>query len=112
MTCNSLEGEMRYGLSNFFMTDSSSTEIYSLSLHDALPILKSLGSELESTLLFSGLDSSVAGEAEDDYANRGCAVISNRSEEHTSELQSLAYLVCRLLLESTTPWMFASSDWR
>ncbi|HEX6640981.1 MAG TPA: aspartate-semialdehyde dehydrogenase, partial [Thermoanaerobaculia bacterium] len=39
--------------------------------------VKSLGGELESRLLFSGLDSSVAGEAEDEYANRGCAVISN-----------------------------------
>jgi len=40
-------------------------------------VVKELGAELESRLLFSGLDSSVAGEAEDDYANRGCAVISN-----------------------------------
>jgi len=40
-------------------------------------IVRDLGAELESRLLFSGLDSSVAGEAEDDYANRGCAVISN-----------------------------------
>ncbi len=39
--------------------------------------VKGLGDALESRLLFSGLDSSVAGEAEDDYANRGCAVISN-----------------------------------
>ncbi|HYI08333.1 MAG TPA: aspartate-semialdehyde dehydrogenase [Thermoanaerobaculia bacterium] len=39
--------------------------------------VKSLDAELESRLLFSGLDSSVAGEAEDDYSNRGCAVISN-----------------------------------
>jgi aspartate-semialdehyde dehydrogenase len=39
--------------------------------------VKSLGSELESRLVFSGLDSSVAGEAEDDYANRGCVVVSN-----------------------------------
>lgn len=39
--------------------------------------VKPLGGELESRLVFSGLDSSVAGEAEDDYANRGCAVISN-----------------------------------
>ncbi|MGZ5433358.1 MAG: aspartate-semialdehyde dehydrogenase [Thermoanaerobaculia bacterium] len=43
--------------------------------------VKSLGADLESRLLFSGLDSSVAGEAEDDYANRGCAVISN-SKNH------------------------------
>ena len=40
-------------------------------------VVKELGTELESKLLFSGLDSSVAGEAEDDYASRGCAVISN-----------------------------------
>ena len=39
--------------------------------------VKPLGSALESRLVFSGLDSSVAGESEDDYANRGCAVISN-----------------------------------
>lgn len=39
--------------------------------------VKNLGTELESRLLFSGLDSSVAGEAEDEYASRGCAVISN-----------------------------------
>lgn len=43
--------------------------------------VKPLGGELESRLVFSGLDSSVAGEAEDDYANRGCAVISN-SKNH------------------------------
>ena len=39
--------------------------------------VKPLGAELESRLIFSGLDSSVAGEAEDDYANRGCVVVSN-----------------------------------
>src|SRR6266550_1442242 len=39
--------------------------------------VKPLGAELESRLLFSGLDSSVAGEAEEDYANRGCVVVSN-----------------------------------
>jgi aspartate-semialdehyde dehydrogenase len=43
--------------------------------------VRSLGSDLESRLLFSGLDSSVAGEAEDHYADRGCAVISN-SKNH------------------------------
>src|SRR6266852_8591216 len=39
--------------------------------------VKPLGADLESRLVFSGLDSSVAGEAEDDYANRGCLVVSN-----------------------------------
>jgi aspartate-semialdehyde dehydrogenase len=43
--------------------------------------IRSLGDELESRLIFSGLDSSVAGEAEDEYASRGCAVISN-SKNH------------------------------
>ncbi len=43
--------------------------------------VKPLGQELESTLLFSALDSSVAGEAEDLYANRGCVVVSN-SKNH------------------------------
>ena len=43
--------------------------------------VKDLGADLESTLLFSGLDSSVAGEAEDLYADRGCAVITN-SKNH------------------------------
>src|SRR5438445_6432810 len=39
--------------------------------------VKPLGAQLESRLVFSGLDSSVAGEAEDDYANRGCVVVTN-----------------------------------
>src|SRR5438067_840510 len=39
--------------------------------------VKPLGTQLESRLVFSGLDSSVAGEAEDDYANRGCVVVTN-----------------------------------
>ena len=39
--------------------------------------VKKLGADLESRLVFSGLDSSVAGEAEDLYANRGCVVVSN-----------------------------------
>ena len=43
--------------------------------------VKDLGADLESTLVFSGLDSSVAGEAEDLYASRGCAVVSN-SKNH------------------------------
>jgi aspartate-semialdehyde dehydrogenase len=42
----------------------------------SLPV-KLLGAELESTLVFSGLDSSVAGDAEEQYASRGCVVVSN-----------------------------------
>src|SRR2546423_9431464 len=77
----------------FFFNDTATTEIYTLSLHDALPILR------------DGITIRVRGGAavEADGATLGTAIGSARygyrSEEHTSELQSLAYLVCRLLLE-------------
>lgn len=58
--------------------EAADWRLESLVPDDVAPLtVKSLGAELESRLLFSGLDSSVAGEAEDEYANRGCAVISN-----------------------------------
>src|ERR1041384_8870546 len=68
----------------FFFNDTATTEIYTLSLHDALPI-------------------SFAQHFEDiERCSAGCRrEVLTRSEEHTSELQSLAYLVCRLLLEKT-----------
>src|SRR5476651_2895042 len=65
----------------FFFNDTATTEIYTLSLHDALPILP-LQCVVAATTL-NGLPVRAAG----------------RSEEHTSELQSRQYLVCRLLLE-------------
>src|SRR5690606_42088809 len=72
----------------FFFNDTATTEIYTLSLHDALPILDQVG--LSSTL--TGLPS---------LSNIGLATVPahDRSEEHTSELQSRENLVCRLLLE-------------
>src|SRR2546425_8947451 len=69
----------------FFFNDTATTEIYTLSLHDALPILFLL----EATPAL----------ADGPSARAGGAIRGPRSEEHTSELQSLAYLVCRLLLE-------------
>src|SRR2546427_8137245 len=78
----------------FFFNDTATTEIYTLSLHDALPI--SAGS--------TGSRGSAA-EARPGWAPRvdspaGCARPAwPRSEEHTSELQSQSNLVCRLLLE-------------
>src|SRR2546425_11480771 len=72
----------------FFFNDTATTEIYTLSLHDALPIYRSFrGSrqKLQVLVELSELDPLVR--------------LQCRSEEHTSELQSLAYLVCRLLLE-------------
>src|SRR2546425_4395870 len=81
----------------FFFNDTATTEIYTLSLHDALPISKGPavqpalphrpaagGGRRPRPLLPQELRHPVRG---------------RRSEEHTSELQSLAYLVCRLLLE-------------
>src|SRR2546425_9538723 len=71
----------------FFFNDTATTEIYTLSLHDALPISSPRTSSPTST---SG--SSTGG-------SRSRRRTRSRSEEHTSELQSLAYIVCRLLLE-------------
>src|SRR3712207_9336866 len=86
----------------FFFNDTATTEIYTLSLHDALPI--------------SRLDEILESEAFPDYGPNGLQLPNRseirtvvtgvsaserlfRSEEHTSELQSRQYLVCRLLLE-------------
>src|SRR5947209_20193258 len=69
----------------FFFNDTATTEIYTLSLHDALPICSQNGRLL---LQDDG------GHQLDDLGEEEV-----RSEEHTSELQSRQYLVCRLLLE-------------
>src|SRR3712207_9029506 len=66
----------------FFFNDTATTEIYTLSLHDALPISQQAGLRQEAR-------------RRDPETAQGDA----RSEEHTSELQSRQYLVCRLLLE-------------
>src|SRR3712207_8334068 len=91
---------MRYAaLFRFFFNDTATTEIYTLSLHDALPICDGL---------MTGIHRKTGRSLR---LVRGCievaAVVSGyllggtvgRSEEHTSELQSRQYLVCRLLLE-------------
>src|SRR3712207_7702949 len=87
----------------FFFNDTATTEIYTLSLHGALPISDAYDVIAQKML---------AGAAADDnppywhaevisHERRGpdIAVLTVRSEEHTSELQSRQYLVCRLLLE-------------
>src|SRR5256885_15782698 len=85
----------------FFFNDTATTEIYTLSLHDALPIYPEDG---------DGHHSSLGGGHQDwrhacsqitiaDHRRRGPAIRNARSEEHTSELQSPCNLVCRLLLE-------------
>src|SRR2546425_2101200 len=71
----------------FFFNDTATTEIYTLSLHDALPIWRRAVLRLARGRVRGGA-----------VPARGRSRV-DRSEEHTSELQSLAYLVCRLLLE-------------
>src|SRR5205823_11688779 len=103
----------------YLLIDTATTEIYTLSLHDALPILDmGFGHEKK-----DGVDSSLESfsllricrylrwnfavrPCRHAWASFNCNLSeffeckqSRRSEEHTSELQSLAYLVCRLLLE-------------
>src|ERR1039458_1048448 len=78
------EGRVSFeGYRAFFFNDTATTEIYTLSLHDALPISR----PGESAFYTVGEQQS------------GDFILFLRSEEHTSELQSLRHLVCRLLLE-------------
>src|SRR6266702_8995253 len=76
-------------LSPFFFNDTATTEIYTLSLHDALPISARCGPRPD------------RAPPPERHTCRGPAagVALRRSEEHTSELQSRGHLVCRLLLE-------------
>src|SRR3712207_8339210 len=87
----------------FFFNDTATTEIYTLSLHDALPIFLGLPVGDGVVLRLVGLV-----HLEEAAARRVAEVRARslrrpppppRSEEHTSELQSRQYLVCRLLLE-------------
>src|SRR5437899_9747454 len=89
-------------LCSFFSNDTSTPEIYTLSLHDALPICRRKRRKDAVFLRLYGLQCRPAGAAV--CAGVGRVFLSNsnrllRSEEHTSELQSLRHLVCRLLLE-------------
>src|SRR2546429_5276106 len=84
----------------FFFNDTATTEIYTLSLHDALPISSS-GSWPHFSSCSSGRPSCLrfrrpSCQAGAPRRSRRCPA---RSEEHTSELQSRLHLVCRLLLE-------------
>src|SRR3712207_7481006 len=100
-------------MSVFFFNDPATTEIYTLSLHDALPICSSEGTSA-SVPAGSSAPSTRAGTVSSrraacaagrrrsvsaTTARRNGSSSAARSEEHTSELQSRQYLVCRLLLE-------------
>src|SRR3712207_8303018 len=94
----------------FFFNDTATTEIYTLSLHDALPIsdraqrnFTDPDSRIQPTRdgFVQGYNAQAAVDAESQVvvAQRLVSGPADRSEEHTSELQSRQYLVCRLLLE-------------
>src|SRR3712207_9158499 len=92
----------------FFFNDTATTEIYTLSLHDALPISGLIGGggaglgALLASIAYMVTSSIFPGEAFAEWGWRVMfflGILSARSEEHTSELQSRQYLVCRLLLE-------------
>src|SRR2546429_6589568 len=72
----------------FFFNDTATTEIYTLSLHDALPIWPPWSATMPCAMARPR-----------PVPCPGGLVVKNRSEEHTSELQSRLHLVCRLLLE-------------
>src|SRR2546430_17715449 len=81
----------------FFFNDTATTEIYTLSLHDALPISRAARARRRAaTPDRRAVPSCSAGPPR---TARGSSGPSRRSEEHTSELQSQSNLVCRLLLE-------------
>src|SRR5256885_12111035 len=74
----------------FFFNDTATTEIYTLSLHDALPICARRIRPHEPHVTLAGRKA---------RQHPGDSRMPDRSEEHTSELQSPCNLVCRLLLE-------------
>src|SRR2546430_17508132 len=87
----------------FFFNDTATTEIYTLSLHDALPIYFE---EVELSVVRAAYELGMRRAARESECGeqftvqaRQHLVLARRSEEHTSELQSQSNLVCRLLLE-------------
>src|SRR5256885_2989830 len=90
----------------FFFNDTATTEIYTLSLHDALPIYcwrAPVGTRSRECSLPVGVSSTtglpIIGSSREAASKSQTCLAWSRSEEHTSELQSPCNLVCRLLLE-------------
>src|SRR3712207_8650521 len=88
----------------FFFNDTATTESYTLSLHDALPIC---AAHLHSRHGRTGRRAGAGHPVE--CRSRDPPPLHMRSEEHTSELQSRQYLVCRLLLEKQQPRQYLVS---
>src|SRR2546430_7467520 len=83
----------------FFFNDTATTEIYTLSLHDALPISEVAAEIREHGGRALAVPTDVTQDAAVEAAVEQTIAEFGRSEEHTSELQSQSNLVCRLLLE-------------
>src|SRR2546422_9154631 len=90
----------------FFFNDTATTEIYTLSLHDALPISRTNQTACPQEAPVARLGIPTRGKLRPDAQihpggphPRARQPSQTRSEEHTSELQSRLHLVCRLLLE-------------
>src|SRR2546430_12200775 len=92
-----------YRLAFFFFNDTPTTEIYTLSLHDALPIYDAhdrlQGGRLARAVAAQQRHHLARPHVEGDAVQDVRHAVPGRSEEHTSELQSQSNLVCRLLLE-------------
>src|SRR2546427_6245532 len=86
----------RLSIPFFFFNDTATTEIYTLSLHDALPISSVPLSVVNTTMVLASSPMSLSFFITNPTSSSSWAM---RSEEHTSELQSQSNLVCRLLLE-------------
>src|SRR2546430_8234689 len=82
----------------FFFNDTATTEIYTLSLHDALPIFIDVAHDCPAQHHPGAAAERLEGASENQHRQRP-GKNAQRSEEHTSELQSQSNLVCRLLLE-------------
>src|SRR3712207_8177070 len=83
----------------FFFNDTATTEIYTLSLHDALPISPARRLPGRRGATGRGSDGAAVRAQPRQPGGEPARALARRSEEHTSELQSRQYLVCSLLLE-------------
>src|SRR5258706_2015424 len=115
-------------LTFFFFNDTATTEIYTLSLHDALPISRdnrvndAQAGTLEREHLELSVDRHVFHQQNSELPchkpvlgrlnDASIQCCRARSEEHTSELQSLTNLVCRLLLEKKKKWILSWDEMR
>src|SRR5438876_4608081 len=101
----------------FLFSDPATTQTYTLSLHDALPISKSgITSATPNEAELEAAHQTTIGSDAAELARAGRRTLSAmklqalRSEEHTSELQSPVHLVCRLLLEKKKNLKITSCD--